>query len=91
MTLKAKIIFYLVAAVVTFGGLSFIYYKIDQGGYDRRTREYESALVKAKDEAQANVKKVERKYAAKIREIQESPDSGDCVGRLTSHAVDSLR
>lgn len=78
----------LVVAVLLVGWR--VHNHIDTGGYKRCQTEHEAAAQKAKDQARSQILKVEKKYAPKIKEIHNTPDSGYGVGPITTRAIDSL-
>lgn len=72
------------------GVFGFVYYRIDRSGYERCETEHTAALQTAKDQAQANVIKVEREYEYRLKELQETPDNDIVVGPITSRVIDGL-
>lgn len=78
----------LVVAVLFIGWR--VHNHIDTGGYNRCQAEHKAAVQKAKDQARSQIVKVEKKYAPKIKEIHNAPDSGYGVGPITARAIDGL-
>jgi hypothetical protein len=80
-----------IAAAVIVAALGVVVYKIETHGYDRRVADEKAALQAAKDKAQEGIAKVEKEYAPRIKELQETPDNNTVVGPITSRAIDGLR
>ena len=86
----AKIWVAVALAAIAVGGLGFMVWKIDRGGYNRCTAQYAAASVELKDKARKEILKAEKEYDNIKNELSQTRGADDPVGVRVELAIDRM-
>ncbi len=88
----SKLALNIILFAIMAGGVGFVYYKIDKGGYDRRDRELLAATAKLESEASYKIEEIRNEHDKRIKAVYSASESDNGpVAPVLERTLDGLR